>query len=96
MTGIAIRRARAGDARAVARVHVESWRTTYPGIIPDRVIVGSVGSLRRTKYTAVRSNMNLARVLDPSIGGDGEHRRRGLLAGVRQSHEDQKEREHRL
>jgi len=40
MTSFAIRRARTGDARAVARVHVESWRTTYPGIIPDRVIVG--------------------------------------------------------
>ena len=40
MTGIAIRRARPGDARAVARVHVDSWRTTYAGILPDRVIVG--------------------------------------------------------
>jgi ribosomal protein S18 acetylase RimI-like enzyme len=40
MTGIAIRRARIGDARAVARVHVDSWRTTYAGIIPDRAIVG--------------------------------------------------------
>ena len=40
MTAIAIRRARVGDARGVARVHVDSWRTTYAGIIPDRVIVG--------------------------------------------------------
>jgi ribosomal protein S18 acetylase RimI-like enzyme len=40
MTALAIRRAVAGDARGVARVHVDSWRTTYAGIIPDRVVVG--------------------------------------------------------
>ena len=35
-----IRRAGPGDARAIARVHVESWRSAYAGIIPDRVMVG--------------------------------------------------------
>jgi GNAT superfamily N-acetyltransferase len=30
-----IREAEVGDAEAIARVHVESWRTTYSGIIPD-------------------------------------------------------------
>jgi GNAT superfamily N-acetyltransferase len=34
-----IRRASAGDARAIARVHVECWRSAYAGIIPDRVMV---------------------------------------------------------
>ncbi len=34
-----IRRATRGDARAIARVHVESWRSAYAGIIPDRVMV---------------------------------------------------------
>lgn len=34
-----IRRAAAGDARAIARVHVECWRSAYAGIIPDRVMV---------------------------------------------------------
>lgn len=34
-----IRRAGAGDARAIARVHVECWRSAYAGIIPDRVMV---------------------------------------------------------
>jgi ribosomal protein S18 acetylase RimI-like enzyme len=29
-----IRRANAADARAIARVHVESWRSTYAGIVP--------------------------------------------------------------
>jgi ribosomal protein S18 acetylase RimI-like enzyme len=34
-----IRRARPGDARGIARVHVETWRSAYAGILPDRVIV---------------------------------------------------------
>jgi GNAT superfamily N-acetyltransferase len=32
---IAVRRAVAGDAPAIARVRVESWGTTYRGLIPD-------------------------------------------------------------
>lgn len=32
---IAIREARVEDAQAIARVHVDSWRTTYAGIVPD-------------------------------------------------------------
>lgn len=35
----AIRRATPVDARAIARVHVETWRSTYAGLLPDRVII---------------------------------------------------------
>jgi ribosomal protein S18 acetylase RimI-like enzyme len=34
-----IRRAVPGDARGIARVHVETWRSAYAGILPDQVIV---------------------------------------------------------
>lgn len=30
-----IREATPADAAAIARVHVESWRATYRGIVPD-------------------------------------------------------------
>ena len=30
-----IREATVADAAAMSRVHVDSWRTTYPGIVPD-------------------------------------------------------------
>ena len=30
-----IRTAKASDAAAIAQVHVDSWRTTYKGIVPD-------------------------------------------------------------
>src|SRR5579883_2064332 len=32
---VTVREARIVDAAGVARVHVESWRTTYRGIVPD-------------------------------------------------------------
>jgi ribosomal protein S18 acetylase RimI-like enzyme len=35
-----VRAARADDVAAIARVEVETWRATYPGMLPDRVLVG--------------------------------------------------------
>jgi L-amino acid N-acyltransferase YncA len=35
-----IRRAMERDADAISHVHVESWRTTYAGIVPDEYLAG--------------------------------------------------------
>jgi GNAT superfamily N-acetyltransferase len=35
-----IRTARVHDAVAIAKVHIESWRTTYKGIVPDDFLTG--------------------------------------------------------
>ena len=43
---IAIRPARLDDAAAIAHVHVESWRTTYAGIVPDAYLKGLDEMLR--------------------------------------------------
>lgn len=40
MSGFSIRTARVEDANAIARVHVETWRTTYAGLIPDHYLIG--------------------------------------------------------
>jgi hypothetical protein len=40
MSGIAIRRARPADAPAIARVRIDSWRSTYRGIMPDAYLDG--------------------------------------------------------
>jgi hypothetical protein len=32
---ITIRRARPTDAASIGAVHVEAWRSAYPGILPD-------------------------------------------------------------
>ncbi len=34
-----VRAARLEDAHGIARVHIDSWRTTYPGIVPDSILV---------------------------------------------------------
>jgi len=33
-----VRRATADDARGIAEVRVESWRATYPGVVPQHVL----------------------------------------------------------
>ncbi len=38
--GIRIREANPADAGAIARVHVDAWRTTYAGIVPDEYLAG--------------------------------------------------------
>lgn len=58
-----IREARPEDAAGIARVHVDSWRTTYRGLVPDDVLANLrtderennwVGILRdQTKFTYV-------------------------------------------
>ena len=37
-SSFSIRPAQLADAEGIARVHVESWRTTYKGIMPDEVL----------------------------------------------------------
>ena len=41
MTGLlAVRPADASDAEAIARVHVETWRIAYAGLVPDHYLLG--------------------------------------------------------
>lgn len=48
-----IRRALPGDAEAVGRIHVESWKVAYRGIMPDDVIART-DLAYRTKFWAER------------------------------------------
>lgn len=40
MSPVKIRPARPSDAPAIAKVHVETWRATYAGLVPDAYLVG--------------------------------------------------------
>ncbi|MDH3596426.1 MAG: GNAT family N-acetyltransferase [Rhodospirillales bacterium] len=40
MSGVTVREARAEDATGIARVHVETWRAAYAGLVPDTYLVG--------------------------------------------------------
>ena len=48
---VTIRRAAVADAAAIAEVHVETWRDTYAGLVPSRVLVG----MRRRQKAAMWS-----------------------------------------
>ncbi len=47
----AIRPARLEDAKAIARIEVDTWRTTYAGMLPDRVLL-SMSERRQTSSWA--------------------------------------------
>lgn len=44
-----VRPARPGDAAAVAGIYVESWRSTYAGLLPDRLLAGMRADRRRRR-----------------------------------------------
>ena len=46
MSTISIRPARLEDASEIAHVHVESWRSTYAGILPDKYLASLDEALR--------------------------------------------------
>ncbi|MDA1477311.1 GNAT family N-acetyltransferase [Bacillus changyiensis] len=52
---ILIRKAKASDADSIANVHVESWKTTYQGVLPDdtlsRLSVKNQAELWRTSLS---------------------------------------------
>ena len=40
MTVVDLRLATQHDAEAIARIHVETWRSTYAGLLPDDLLIG--------------------------------------------------------
>ncbi|WP_025026023.1 GNAT family N-acetyltransferase [Caldalkalibacillus mannanilyticus] len=52
-----IRRAKAGDENGIARVHVESWRTTYRGIMRDEML-DNLSVERREQYWKNEIDLN--------------------------------------
>ena len=47
---IVIRRARPGDAPAIAAVHVAAWRSAYPGLLPDAYLAGLSARRKAAEY----------------------------------------------
>jgi len=56
LDSVAIRRARPGDAEDIAQVHVDTWRSTYAGILPDRVLVGMSPGRHRVQWERLLSH----------------------------------------
>jgi GNAT superfamily N-acetyltransferase len=68
---IAIRAATAQDAGAIAHVHVQSWKTTYSGIVPDAYLAGLDEVLRTRLWHEwlVGDALVLVAELDGSVAG---------------------------
>jgi ribosomal protein S18 acetylase RimI-like enzyme len=70
MSEIAIRPAEPGDARAIARIDVETWRTTYPGMLSDVYLAGLSPARREPGWAGViRREPRDVRV---AVAADGE------------------------
>jgi ribosomal protein S18 acetylase RimI-like enzyme len=71
-----IRAAIERDAEAVARVHVESWRSTYRGLVPDDYLAGLSVERRadnwRRLITEAGADRGVLVLVDNGPQGDGE------------------------
>lgn len=71
IAGLAVRPAVAADAPAIGRVYVETWRTTYAGMVPDRVLVGMSEARQSARWAQwfARPGADFALVAqDPAVG----------------------------
>jgi len=83
---VRIRPARPQDAEAIARVHVETWRSAYAGLVPDHYLLGmSVQGqsfqwkkmLRRERQPVLVAEAPDAGVVGFGSGGPGRSGRHG-------------------
>ena len=54
---VTIREARIEDAPGIAKVHVDSWRTTYAGIVPDSYLANLSYARRETFWHDILNNV---------------------------------------
>lgn len=47
-----VRQARIEDAPAIGHIEIETWRSTYPGMLPDRVLVGMSERRQTSSWTS--------------------------------------------
>jgi GNAT superfamily N-acetyltransferase len=70
-----IRQARLGDARAIGRIEVETWRSTYAGMLPDRVLLGMSTQRQTASWTGFLrhrpGDVFVAQADPPETGGEG-------------------------
>lgn len=59
-----IRKATPNDARAIAKVQVDSWKTTYAGIVPDDYLAAMSYESREQKWDDILSRGGLAFVAE--------------------------------
>lgn len=69
MTDMRIRVARLDDAAAVAEVYVETWRSAYAGLLPDKVLTGMSESRQRRQWKAQIASGDTVMVAEHPVHG---------------------------
>ena len=47
-----VRQARLDDAQAIAKIEIDTWRSTYPGLLPDRVLLNMSGRRQTSSWAS--------------------------------------------
>lgn len=45
-----VRKAAPTDARSISEIYVDSWRSTYPGLLPDDLLIGLDANAREARW----------------------------------------------
>lgn len=67
---ITIRQAKATDAAQIARVHVETWRETYTGLIPERVLTSLTHRKRQGQWNRILAGKERLNTLVAETNGE--------------------------
>ena len=69
---ISVRPAGLDDAATLARIYVETWRDTYAGVLPDRMLVGMSDTRHAAAWThELRSDDRFGDTLAAELPNDG-------------------------
>ncbi len=67
---IRIRKAVGADAERIAEIYVETWRTTYAGTLPDRVLIGMSTERQATSWArAIQHSSEIVMVAEDEDSG---------------------------
>ena len=67
-----VRDALVADAAGIARVHVETWRAAYAGIVPDAVLAGLSIEQRTQRWQESIANLPADHYCFVAAAGDGQ------------------------
>jgi ribosomal protein S18 acetylase RimI-like enzyme len=69
---MALREATCADVPGIARVHAASWRTTYPGILPDALLDRLTPEAREPMWRRILCEAGSPTFVYVALGDDGE------------------------
>ena len=84
-----IREATYSDIPAIARVHVDTWRSAYSGIVPEEVLTDLSYDKRENALGKTSLSRRLTQTASPTFAEDETGRVIGFLDGGRERTGDQ-------